>query len=92
MVENLREKKLNYNYIFDITANLIKPPFLLKSILIPKKLRKKSKQKYLIKIVYRNEKKRLKNSFKQIYYYSNKFLDRKFSSRMYKALVFSFLD
>lgn len=86
------EKKNNFNYIFEITANLIKPPFVVKSILIPKKLRKKTKQKYLIKIVYKNEDKRLKNSYKQLYYYSNKFPDGKFKTRLYKSIVFSFLD
>lgn len=86
------DKKLNYLYVFIIVSNLIKPPFVIRSTLIPKKLRKKTKQKYLIKIVYKNENKRLKNSYKQLHYYSNKFLDSKFSTRLYKSLVFSFLD
>jgi hypothetical protein len=78
--------------MFEIMTNLIKPPFVVKSILIPKKLRKKTKQKYLIKIVYKNEAKRLKNSYKQLYYYSNKFVDSKFQIRLYKSIMFSFLD
>ena len=82
-------KKLNYIYIFNIVTNLIKPPFVIKSMLIPKKLRKKTKQKYLIKIVYKNENKRLKSSYK---HYSNKFIDSKFKTRLYKSLLFSFLD
>ena len=85
-------KKLNYIYIFNIVTNLIKPPFVIKSMLIPKKLRKKTKQKYLIKIVYKNENKRLKNSYKQLTHYSNKFIDSKFKTRLYKSLLFSFLD
>jgi hypothetical protein len=78
--------------MFEIMTNLIKPPFVVKSILIPKKLRKKTKQKYLIKIVYKNEAKRLKNSYKQLHYYSNKFVDSKFQIRLYKSIMFSFLD
>ncbi len=86
------DKKLNYLYVFTIVSNLIKPPFVIKSMLIPKKLRKKTKQKYLIKIVYKSENKRLKNSYKQLNYYSNKFTDGKFSTRLYKSLTYSFLD
>jgi hypothetical protein len=71
---------------------LIKPPFVIKSVAIPKKLRKKTKQKYVIKIVYKNENKRLKSSFKQLYYYSNQFPDNRFDVRLYKSLLFSFLD
>jgi hypothetical protein len=85
-------KKLNYLYIFNIVTNLIKPPFVIKSMLIPKKLRKKTKQKYLIKILYKNEDKRLKSSYKQLYYYSNKFTDSMFKTRLYKSLTLSFLD
>jgi hypothetical protein len=85
-------KKLNYLYVFGIVSNLIKPPFVIKSMLIPKKLRKKTKQKYLIKIVYKNENKRLKNSYKQLNYYSNKFVDSKYSTRLYKSLTYSFLE
>lgn len=92
IIEDMIDKKLNYLYVFNIVSNLIKPPFVIKSMLIPKKLRKKTKQKFLIKIVYKNENKRLKNSYKQLSYYSNKFPDGKFSIRLYKSLTFSFLD
>ncbi len=86
------DKKLNYLYVFNLVSNLIKPPFVIKSMLIPKKLRKKTKQKYLIKIVYKNENKRLKNSYKQLNYYSNKFTDSKYTVRLYKSLTYSFLE
>lgn len=92
ILDDIIDKKLNYVYLFDIVSNLIKPPFIVKSVVIPKKLRKKTKQKYLIKIVYKNENKRLKSSYKQLSYYSNKFIDGKFSTRLYKSLTFSFLD
>lgn len=92
IIDDLIQKKTNFSYIFNITSNLIKPPFVVKSVLIPKKLRKKTKQKYLVKIVYKNENKRLKNAYKQLYYYSNKFNDSSFDVRLYKSIVFSFLD
>lgn len=92
IIEDIIEKKLNYIDMFNITVDLIKPPFIIKSVLVPKKLRKKTKQKYLVKIVYKNEEKRLKNSYKQLYYYSNKFSDSKFKVRLYKSLLHSFLD
>ena len=89
---NSFEKNLNYTHIFNTTINLIKPPFIIKSILVPKKLKKKTKQKYLVKIVYRDENKRMKNSFKQIQYFSKKFDNNKFSVRLYKSLLFTFLE
>ena len=92
IIEDLIQKKLTYLHIFSIVINLIKPPFVIKSIIIPKKLRKKTKQKYLIKIVYKNDNKRLKSSYKQLYYYSNKFSESRFNIRLYKSLMFSFLD
>ena len=92
VIDDVFEKKLNYIYIFDLIINLIKPPFIIKSVLIPKKLRKKTKQKYIIKIVYKNNSKRLRSAYKQLYYYSNKFSDGKFQTRLFKSLLFSFLD
>jgi len=92
ILDDILSKKLSYIFIFDVITNLIKPPFVVKSLAIPKKLKKKTKQKYLIKIVYKNENKRLKSSYKQLYYYSNKFPDGSFKIRLYKSLVYSFLD
>ena len=92
VLEDTLNKKLNYVHVFNLVTNLIKPPFVVKSVLIPKKLRKKVKQKYLIKIVYKNESKRLRSTFKQLYYYSNKFSDNNFQVRLYKAISLSFLE
>jgi len=91
-LDDIIDKKFNYVHLFNVVTDLIKPPFVVKSVVIPKKLRKKTKQKYLIKIVYKSESKRLRNSYKQLCYYSNKFSDNKFGIRLYKALIFSFLD
>jgi len=92
LIENFLLKKMNSVYIVDSVMNIIKPPFVVKTVLIPKKLRKKTKQKYLVKIVYKNENKRLSSSYKQLYHYSNNFTDRKFKFRLYKAFMFSFLE
>lgn len=92
MLNNIFDKKYNFLYVFGLVTNLVRPPFVVKSVLVPKKLRKKTKKKYLIKIVYKNENKRLKSAYKQLYYYSNKFEDSKFNVRLYKAFMFSFLD
>lgn len=92
IVDDILEKKRNSLYVFDLVIDLIKPPFVVKSVIVPKKLRKKTKRKYLIKIVYKNEHKRLKNAYKQLYYYSNKFTDNKINVRLYKAFMFSFLE
>ena len=85
-------RKLTFVDIFNTTLNLIKPPFVIKSVLIPKKFRKKTKQKYLVKIVYKNENKRLNNAFKQLHYCSNKFSDSKYGVRLYRALTTTFFE
>jgi hypothetical protein len=90
--ENIFEKKLNYQLVFGNLVNLLKPPFVVKSLLISKKLKKKLKIKYTVKIVYKKDDKRVKNALKQLYYNSNDFNENKFSIRLYKSLLFSFLD
>jgi hypothetical protein len=42
--------------------------------------------------MYKGEDKRVKNSYKQLKYYSKKFQDTKFSVRLYKSFMFSLLD
>ena len=92
LFDNIYEKDLNSQDILTPLMDLIKPPFTIKSLLISKKIKKKTKIKYAVKIVYKNENKRLRNSFKQMYFYSNKFQDNKFKVRLYKALLFSLLE
>ncbi len=92
VLDDIVDKRLTFMYVFDIITNLIKPPFVIKSIAVPKKIKKRTKQKYLVKIVYKNESKRLNSSYKQLYYYSNKFGDSSFNVRLYKSLMFTFLD
>jgi hypothetical protein len=85
-------KRLSSVFIFESTLSLIKPPFVVKSILVPKKLRKKSKKKYLVKIVYKSNNKRVKSALRQLCHYSNKFNDGNFNVRLYKSILFSFLE
>lgn len=92
IMENFFEKNLNFLEIFQLTTNLIKPPFIMKSVNIPKKLKKKSGIKYLIKIVYRPECKRLNNAFKQLHIYSNSLQDNTFEIRLYKAILYTFFE
>ena len=92
ILQNILEKKLNFNFVLSSIINLIKSPFIVKSISTPKKIKKKTKSKFFLKIIYSNENKRIKNSYKQLYYYSNSFLDNKFNIRLYKASMFSFLE
>ena len=90
--DNIFEKKINYQIIFDGLVNLLKPPFIIKSLLVSKKLKKKLKIKYTIKIVYKKDDKRIKNSLKQIYYNSNNYLDNKIGIRLYKSMLLSVLE
>lgn len=92
LIENILFKKYNYLYSFDHILNLVKPPFIVKSVNVPKKIRKKTRVKFITKIVYRNESKRMGSAFKQLFYYSNKFFDSKFEIRLYKALSLSLFE
>jgi hypothetical protein len=92
IMENFFFKNLNFLEIFQLTINLIKPPFVIKSISIPKSLRKKTGIKYLLKIVYRPDCKRLGNAFKQLYTYSNSLRDNTFEIRLYKAVLYTFFE
>jgi hypothetical protein len=92
LLEDIIQKKSSSLFIFGNTLDLVKPPFVVKSVLVPKKLRKKSKKKYLIKIVYKDNNKRVRSALKQLFHYSNKFNDGSFGIRLYKSVLFSFLD
>jgi hypothetical protein len=90
--DNIYDKKLNFQKLFDNLIILLKPPFIIKSLLVSKKLKKKLKIKYTIKIVYKKDDKRVKSSLKQIYYNNNVYNDNKFSVRLYKSMLYSLLD
>jgi len=92
IVDEFFRNRLNLVDIFNMTIEIIKPPFVIKTTLIPKKLRKKTKQKYLVKIVYKNDSKRLSSAYKQLYYLSNRFPENKFPVRLYKSVVHTFFE
>ena len=92
VLENMLNKKLNFNFFFMTLINLLKSPFIVKSISVAKKLKKRTKKRYITKIIYSNDLKRTRNTYKQLMYYSNDFLDTKFNIRLYKSLMFSFLE
>lgn len=85
-------KKLNFIDVFLLLLPLIKPPFVVHTLSVPKKLKKKTKQKYLIKILYKNDKKRENSAIKQLYYNSNNFKDNKFMIRLYKSILMTTLE
>lgn len=87
LLSDILDKKLNALHVYKSIVDLIKPPFVVKSELVPKKLRKKSKVKYIVKIVFKNEEKRIKSSYKQLYHHSNKFFDNKLNVRLFKSVV-----
>jgi len=91
-ISEILNKRLNCLHVFKLVVDLIKLPFIVKSLVVPKKLRKKTKQKYIIKINYKAENKRIAHSLKQLSYYSNKFQDNRFKFRLYKAITLSFLE
>lgn len=91
-VLDLIEKKLSAVNIFRTIIDLIKPPFIVKSTRVPKKLRKKTKNLFTTKLAYVSNDKRIKNSYKQLLYYNHHFTGRKFKARLYKAIMFSLLD
>ena len=88
----MSQKNQNYYHIFNTTVNLIKPPFLIKSVSVPKKIKKKIKQKYILKVIYKNDTKRIKNTFKQLHYHSNNFISNTIGVRLYKSILFTFLE
>lgn len=78
--------------VFNAVINLVKPPFVVAVKIVPKKLKRRIRKKFTSKIVYKDEIQRIKSSFKQLQYYSQQFADANFKVRLYKALMFSFLD
>ena len=84
--------QFNYLYCLESVVNLIKPPFMIKSFITSKDLKKQIKQKFTTKITYINEPKRKNNSIKQLAYYADTFSDYPFESRLHKALSLSFFE
>ena len=92
IINNIIYKNINFIQIFNKVIDLIKPPFIIKTVTVPKKIKKKIKQGFLLKVVYKNENKRIRSSYKQLQNYSNLFNNNKISIRLYKAVLFTFLE
>jgi len=92
LLESFFKKKNNYICLFDVIINLIKTPFVVKSITLPKKIRSKTKQRYVLKIMYKNEFKRLRNSYKQLQCSTDSLFESKFSTRLFKVLLYTTLE
>lgn len=94
LIQEMFKKKHFFGLIFDFLLELIESPLYVKSKTIPKNLKKKirTKQKYLLKIAYLDKDKRLKNSFRQLHNYSKMFDDSNFKIRLYKSLLYTFLE
>ena len=92
LLHNFYEKNKTCITLFDSIIELIKPPFVVKSIVLPKKIKKKTKQKYAIKLVYKNEQKRIRSSYKQIQYHTTNNKDSTLNVRLYKTLLYTLLE
>lgn len=94
LLQEMFTKKHFFGFVFNFMLNLIESPLYVKSKTIPKNLKKKLriKQKYLLKIAYLNKSKRLKNSYRQLHNYSKMFDDSNFKIRLYKSILYTFLE
>ena len=78
---------VNFIFILNTIIDLIKPPFVVQTAIVPKKLKRKIGLKYLIKIVYKNEISRKAVAIKQIINNSNSFTDVRIQTRLYKSII-----
>lgn len=92
MLQEMFFKKQFFGLIFNFLLKLIESPLFVKSKTLPKSLKKKTKQKYLLKIAYLDRNKRLRNSCRQLHNYSQMFDDSRLKVRLYKSLLYTFLD
>ena len=71
---------------------MLEPPFFVKIVTASKRVKKKTKKKFLIKIIYLKSDKRLNSSIKQLQHYTETFDDSKFKIRLYKSFLLTFLN
>ena len=71
---------------------MLEPPFYVKVIKASKRVKKKTKKEFVIKIVYLKSDKRLNSSIRQLKHYTGTFNDSKFKIRLYKSFLLTFLD
>jgi hypothetical protein len=80
----------NFFLLIHDVISLIKPPFVLQTTSVPKKLKRKIGLKYLIKIAYKNENDRFAIALKQLISNCMSFDDANFKNRLYKSIMSTF--
>ena len=84
--------RMNFSNLLNTAVDLIKPPFVIQTTTVPKKLKRKIKLKYLIKIVYKGENLRAAIALKQLINNCTTFSDIKLKYRLYKSILTTFLQ
>lgn len=95
VVHKVESQQLGVKNFLDLlyfVINLIKPPFVIQTTTVPKKLKRKIKLKYLVKIVYKNETLRNSIAIKQLINSCTTFADVKLKYRLYKSILTTFLQ
>lgn len=87
-----KKSKKNLFMIINDVIKLIQPPFIFQTVTVPKKLKRKIKLKYLIKIVYKNESLRRSVAIKQLFNNCNNFSDTTLNIRFYKSIMHTLIQ
>ena len=82
----------NFLELIENLINFIKPPFIIKTTSIPKKLKKKAGIKYIVKIVYADEYKKNFIAIKQIINNTSIIVDTSIPYRLYKSITHTLLE
>lgn len=85
-------QKSFYSVVIEPMLWMLEPPFYVKVIKASKRVKKKTKKEFVIKIVYLKSDKRLNSSIRQLKHYTGTFGDSKFKIRLYKSFLLTFLD
>jgi len=85
-------QKSFYSVVIEPMLYMLEPPFFVKIVTASKRVKKKTKKKFLIKIIYLKSDKRLNSSIKQLQHYTETFDDSKFKIRLYKSFLLTFLN
>mgnify|MGYP006074107181 CR=1 FL=1 len=80
------------NAIFKVIVSSLLPSFKIKSTKVNKRKNPEIKDKYTMKAEYVFKKDRKNMSLKWLSIYSNTFLDKKFSSRLFKSIFYTYTE
>jgi len=92
LLQEYFDKDQGFNGIISNLLVLIRPPFVIKAITIHKKSKKRTKAKYKLKIMYKDELIRTNNGIKQLQHHTHSCGDNKFVIRLYKTILTTFLE